>query len=307
MIQTFGLSRRFYDVLAVDNLSLTVKDGEVFGLLGPNGAGKTTTVRMLCCLISPTSGRAVINGYEVGKEEDSEKIRSMVGLLPETPGLYERLSAYRNLDFFGQLYGVSPQRRRERIEEMLRMLDVWDRRDEPVATFSKGMKQKIAIARAVIHEPRILFLDEPTAGLDPQASATVREFILDLRKEGGTIFLNTHNLAEAERLCDRIGVLNTQLLACGPPNELASRFWGRTSVIRVKELKPSILESIRSLDFAQNVRVEEGEILVDLENPEEMNPLIVRTIIKNGGEIQHISELKHGLEDIYMKLMGERR
>ena len=200
MIDTENLTRKFGNLTAVDNVTLHVEEGEVFGFLGPNGAGKTTTVRMLCCLIGKTGGQARIGDYSVDKEADCLKIRKIVGFLPENVGLYDSLSAYRNLDFYGKLYEVPDQKRQENIERLLKLLGIWERREDAVGTFSKGTKQKIAIARALIHEPQVLFLDEPTANLDPEAAKTVRDFILDLKKERTTIFLNTHNLDEAERL-----------------------------------------------------------------------------------------------------------
>ncbi len=304
MIRTEELTRTFNGTVAVDSLSLEVSEGEVFGFIGPNGAGKTTTVRVLCCLIGPTSGRAFIGENECGREPDSMNIRQMVGLLPESPGLYERLSAYRNLDFYGQLYGVKDGERAERIKELLTMLKIWKRKDEAISTFSKGMRQKIAIARALVHKPRLLFLDEPTAGLDPEAARTVRRFILNLKKEGGTIFLNTHNLYEAERLCDRIGVLNTRLIAVGSPEELARRYWGRTTALRVKTLTPRIAEAVKGLDFVVNVQEQDGQLLISLDDPDERNPVIAKAVMENGGEIQSISEFKRGLEEVYLKLIG---
>jgi len=304
MIETIGLGRKFGSKVAVEDLSLRVEDGEVFGLLGPNGAGKTTTMRMLACLIQQSSGTATVNGYEINKEPDSSFIRGIVGVLPESPGLYESLSAHQNLDFYAQLYGVKNDVREKRIEELLRMLELWERREEPVATFSKGMKQKIAIARAFVHDPQVVFLDEPTAGLDPQASHTVREFLLSLRKEGRTIFINSHHLEEVERLCDRIAVMNTTVLAVGSPKELSTRFWGRTTVIELSQPIQEYLEVVRSLPFASNVRGEDGKILVDVDDPEERNPAIIDALSRAGAKIEYVTEFKHTLEDVYMKLVG---
>ena len=194
----------------MEDLTLHVNEGEVFGFLGPNGAGKTTTIRMLCCLISKTSGKAQIDGYEIGNGSGAQKIRNIIGLLPENVGLYEGLSAYKNLDFYGRLHKLNEQQRREKIKYFLSMLELWDKRNVPVGTFSKGMKQKLAIARALIHDPQVLFLDEPTANLDPEASKMVRDFILELKKEKRTIFLNTHLLDEAEKICDRVAILKNQ-------------------------------------------------------------------------------------------------
>ncbi len=304
-IETVNLGRSFGDVVAIEGLSLHVREGEVFGFLGPNGAGKTTTVRILCCLIGPTEGKAFVAGNQVGREPDSMNIRRIVGLLPETPGLYERLSAFKNLDFFARLYGVSEQRRRERIEELLKWLGLWDRRDQSVATFSKGMRQKIAIVRAMVHEPSILFLDEPTAGLDPAAAKIVRDFILELRREGGTIFLNTHNLYEAERVCDRIGVVNTTLLAQGTAKELSGRYWKPASVVRLRDTKEEVIQAVEALDFVESLEVTDGELHIGLEDPKRLNPLIVRTILEAGGEIEFIVEKERGLEDVYMRLVEE--
>jgi len=304
MIEAVELTRHFKDIVAVEDLTLKVKDGEVFGFIGPNGAGKTTTVRMLCCLINPSRGTAYVNGLDITHPGDRIKIRGMIGLLPETPGLYESLSAHRNLDFFAQLYGISKGEREQRIKALLTTLDVWDRRDDPVAKFSKGMKQKIAIARALVHKPSFLFLDEPTSGLDPQASLTVRNYLMDLKKEGITIFLNTHNLDEAERLCDRIGVIQKRLLAVGSPEELSSRFWGKTTVIQLRSATTQMVHAVESIPSVRRVSLSEGKLLVELEHPDRDNPLVVKTLVENGAQIEFVNELKHGLEDIYLRLIG---
>jgi len=304
MIEIVGLGRTFDGKAAVEDLNLKVEKGEVFGLLGPNGAGKTTTIRMLACLIKQTSGTAFVNGLEINTISDSQKIRGIVGVLPESPGLYESLSANRNLDFFAQLYGVPMEKREKRIEELLKMLDLWDRRDEPVATYSKGMKQKIAIARAFVHDPQVVFLDEPTAGLDPQASLTVREFLVALKKEGRTVFINSHHLDEVERLCDRIAVMNRTALAIGSPKDLARRYWGRTTVVELASVDDAFVDIVRGLDFASNVRVDDGRILVDLDDPEIRNPVIVERLTRAGAKIEYVTELKRSLEDVYMKLIG---
>jgi ABC-2 type transport system ATP-binding protein len=245
LIDAENLTRKFGDLTAVEDLTLHVEKGEVFGFLGPNGAGKTTTIRMLCCLISKTSGKASIAGYDVGDASDAKKIRKIIGLLPENVGLYEDLSAYKNLDFYGRLYKCAEEERTERIEYFLKLLELWDKRNQPAGAFSKGMKQKLAIARALIHDPQVLFLDEPTANLDPEASKTVRDFILELKKEKRTIFLNTHMLDEAERICDRVAVLKTKLLAVDTPEKLRESLWGRKTVIQLEHVNTAILAAVK--------------------------------------------------------------
>jgi len=275
LIETENLTRKFGSLTAVENLTLQVNEGEVFGFLGPNAAGKTTTVRMLCCLISKTSGQARIGDFEVDSEEDCLAIRKMVGLLPENVGLYESLSAYKNLDFYGKLYEVPFQKRQENIERLLKLLGIWERKDEAVGNFSKGTKQKIAIARALIHEPQVLFLDEPTANLDPEAAKTVRDFILDLKKEKRTIFMNTHNLDEAGRICDRIAILKTKLIAIGSPEDLERGTSNRKTVVHLESVSDAILAAVKKLSVVKNVRTSENKLILDVENPEEDNPELV--------------------------------
>ena len=191
MIETENLTRKFGDLTAVDNVTFKVNQGEIFGFLGPNGAGKTTTVRMLCCLISKTSGKAKIGDFEIGNPEDALKIRKIIGLVPDNVGLYDSLTAYENLDYYGTLYRRTESQRKESNEYFLKLLGLWEKRGAVAGTFSKGMKQKLAIARALIHDPEVIFMDEPTANLDPESAKTVREFILSLKKEKKTIFLKT--------------------------------------------------------------------------------------------------------------------
>ncbi len=296
-----GLTRFFGDKPAVQDVSFRVAWGEVFSLLGPNGAGKTTTMRMLCCLLSPTAGTAEVGGFDV--TADPLKVREQFGLLPENPGLYESLSAERNLRFYGEIFGVPPAKLESRIEEILKMLEIWDRRGDKIAKFSKGMRQKIAIARALVHEPRILFLDEPTASLDPEASKVVRDFVLELKAKGGTIFLNTHNLYEAQRLSDRVGIINTSLLAFGSPQDLADRMWSKTTLVTLKRVDERIITAVKGLDFVKGVTVENGQMAVSLDNPEENNPRLAEALLRNGGEIVAMKEREHSLEDIYLKLV----
>lgn len=300
MINTKGLTRRFGDVAAVEDLRLEVEKGEVFGFLGPNGAGKTTTIRMLAALIAPTSGEATVAGLRIGQE--NREIRQHVGVLTETPGLYKRLSAIDNLLFFAKLYEVSePQKQAERY---LRLFELWNRRDDLAGTLSKGMRQKLAIARAMLHEPQILFLDEPTAGLDPEAAKVVRNLIETLRTRERTIFLCTHNLDEADRLCDRVALFNTRLVAIGRPQELKERLYGRRTVIHLVNPAPGIEESV-DLPFVKKIERVDNTLVVSLSNPEEENPLLVSQLVELGAKIQYVNELRVSLEDLYLDLMED--
>jgi ABC-2 type transport system ATP-binding protein len=299
IIQTINLSRSFGDILAVDRISVSINPGEVFGLLGPNGAGKTTIVRMLAALLEPTSGEAYVAGFQIGKED--QKIRRQIGYLPEAPGLYDALTAEQNLAFFGAMYGVEEISRQ--IKRYLEMLGLWNRRYEPVATFSKGMRQKLAIARALLHEPEVLFLDEPTSGLDPQAARLVREFIVELSGEGRTIILCTHNLDEADRLCDRVAVVNGHLLALDSPKVLRRKIFGRKVVFHLLEAKIDFEQVLLAFDFVSEVHLVENKILVSVEDPENNNPALIRALIEVGAEIQFVGELRRRLEDVYLELM----
>ncbi len=304
MIDAVHLTRTFGTTTAVDNVTFHVDKGEVFGLLGPNGAGKTTTVRMLCCLIGKTSGEGQIAGHEIGDEAECLQIRRMIGLIPENVGLYGALSVYRNLDFFARLHERSEQQRKESIERLLHMLGIWEKRDQPAATLSKGMKQKVAIARALVHDPEILFLDEPTANLDPEAAKTVRDFILDLKSEGKTIFLNTHNLDEAQKLCDRIGVLRTHLLRTGTPEELKEALWGTKTIITLAEVTDAVVAALKRVTSGRVV-VEDHRVVVDVVDAEKENPALVEAVIAAGGHVQFVEGFSPTLEDVYLKIVRE--
>jgi ABC-2 type transport system ATP-binding protein len=304
LIDTENLTKKFGDLTAVDSVTLHVNDGEVFGFLGPNGAGKTTTIRMLCCLISKTSGSATIGGYEIGNKEDSLKIRKIIGLVPDNVGLSEHLSAYDNLDFYGKIYDCTDAQRRESIKRFLEMLGLWDRRYVLAGAFSKGMKQKLAIARALIHDPEVLFMDEPTANLDPEAAKTVREFILELRKEKKTIFLNTHNLDEAQRICDKIAILNTKLRVVGTPDYLEQAVKGRKTVITLKQTNDKILKALGKLSL-KNLEHENRTLSFDVADPDSENWKVVEAIVLAGGHVTTVDVVGSTLEDVYLKLVRE--
>lgn len=295
----FQRGRKEVPITAVKDLNLQVAEGEVFGFLGPNGAGKTTTVRMLTSLIAPSSGRAWVNGLEVGQRD--QDIRRCVGILTETPGMYDRLSAEKNLSIYARLYQVkNPQ---GQVEKYLRMLGLWERRLDEVGSFSKGMRQKLAIARALLHEPKVLFLDEPTSGLDPEAAKLVRDFIEELKEEGRTIFICTHNLDEADRLCQRIAIFKTSLITEDTPENLRKQLFGRKVVFHLKLLTPGLLKMVQGLDFIKDARLVDDRLVVALENPEEQNPMLIRKLVEAGAEIQFVGELRHSLEEIYLQLI----
>ncbi len=303
LTKTFEVDRKVGKIIAVDRLSLDVKQGEVFGFLGPNGAGKTTTVRMLCTLIGATAGRAWVNDREVGR--DDAAIRASVGILTEQPGLYDRLSAEKNLMIYARLYGVSNPA--GQVEKYLRMLGLWERRRDPAGSFSKGMKQKLAIARAILHEPKTLFLDEPTAGLDPEAAKLVRDFIEELKTEGRTIFVCTHNLDEADRLCDRIGVFKQRLIKVDTPSRMRTSLFGRTVEFRLRRVDESIAQMLKRFDFVKNVEVGDGKLIVGMDNPEAGNPSLVKALVEAGAEVQFVSDVRHSLEDVYFSLINGSR
>jgi ABC-2 type transport system ATP-binding protein len=298
--KTFGGNKKQPPIHAVEDLNLDIEQGEVFGFLGPNGAGKTTTVRMLCALIGATGGQAWVNGFELGRQ--SQQVRASVGILTEQPGMYDRLSAEKNLTIYAKLYGVPDVP--GQVEKYLRLLGLWERRKDPAGSFSKGMKQKLAIARAILHEPATLFLDEPTAGLDPEASKLVRDFVEELKTEGRTIFLCTHNLNEADRLCSQIGVFKQRLIKVDTPSRMKTAVFGRQVEFRLKQAEPSVVDLLRRFDFVKQATLEDERLLLGLDNPEEANPVIVKALVEAGLGVQFVSEVRHSLEDVYFSLIN---
>jgi ABC-2 type transport system ATP-binding protein len=302
MIQTQNLTKKFDDHLAVDRLTLEIEEGEVFGFLGPNGAGKTTTVRMLTSLIAPTSGTATVYNYKIG--QDDQEIRRNVGILTETPGMYDRLSAWRNLLIYAQLYEVDKPE--QQVEKYLRLLGLWERRNDSAGTFSKGMRQKLAIARTLLHEPRILFLDEPTSGLDPEAAKLVRDFIEELSGEGRTIFICTHNLDVADRLCDRVAVFNGRLRVVDAPSSLRKQMYGRQVIFHLAHSAEGKWVSIlKQFGYVKKIDAIDNKLVVSLDDPETHNPELITALVSAGAALQFVGELRHSLEDIYLKLVSD--
>lgn len=301
IIETFGLSRHFGKTAAVEDLTLAIEAGEVLGFLGPNGAGKTTTIRMLAGMIAPTKGYAIVAGHRT--DRDVEQLHEIVGILTQMPGLYNRLSAWRNLEYFASFYPSIESR--SQVEKYLKLMGLWERRDSKVGTFSKGMKQRLALARALVHEPKVLFLDEPTAGLDPEAAGEVRQLIRTLREEGRTIFLSTHNLSEAEVLCNRIAVLHTRLLALDTPEQLRRRFFHRQIIVQLEALDAEVTEVVKKVPFVQKMREEGSQLILELTDSERNRPELVKTIVETGGRVIGVSEKQYPLEEVYLRLIHE--
>ena len=224
-----------------------------------------------------------------------------MGILTETPGMYEHLSAEKNLTIFARLYGVRDVK--GQVEKYLRMLGLWERRFDQAGSFSKGMRQKLAIARSLLHEPKLLFLDEPTSGLDPEAAKLVRDFIEELKSKGTTIFLCTHNLDEADRLCQRIAIFKTHMIALDTSENLRKRLYGRKVVIHLKRLDPAWIALVESLPFVKEAKAVENHLVIGLDDPENQNPLIVSRLVEAGAEIQFVGEIRHSLEDVYLQMI----
>jgi len=307
MIETENLTRQYGNLTAVDGVTLKIEKGEVFGFLGPNGAGKTTTIRMLACLISPTKGTATVAGYNI--QTDPVKVRQSVGILTENPSLYERLSAYENMDFFAQAYGVNDStERHNRIQELLEFFNLWDRRNDKVGTFSKGMKQKMAIIRATLHKPPVLFLDEPTSGLDPESAKEIRDLMAQLSKrEKCTILLSTHHLEDAEKLCNRVMMMNKgRCLLIGKPDDLRERTTTRPVIqVDLTQVTNKIMQALKANGKVKevNTKPEEASLLISVEDIRLATPEIVRTIVEADGQILGVNAFRASLEEAYLKLI----
>jgi ABC-2 type transport system ATP-binding protein len=298
------LSRFFGTVKAVDDLSLEVPAGIVFGFLGPNGAGKTTTIHLLLGLLEPTTGQASVLGFDTRTQ--AEAIRTHSGALLEFAGLYERMSAQDNLDFYGRIYQMPEPDRRARIKELLTHMELWDRRQDEVGKWSRGMKQKLAVARALLHHPPLVFLDEPTAGFDPIAAVALREDLASLvAREGVTVFLNTHNLTEAEKLCAQVGVIRQgKLLAVGTPDELRAKTGGPQAEIVGGGFTEQMLATLRERLEVAHAELHNSHLLLELRGESKMGPL-VRLLVQAGAEVEEVRRGKASLEDVFLTLMEE--
>ena len=302
-IRAHQVTRDFGTVRALDALSLDVPKGIVFGFLGPNGAGKTTAIRVLLGLIHPTTGSAEVLGLDTRR--DGVGIRTRCGALLEHPGLYERLTASDNLDFYGRAWHLSRRVRQERIRELLTRFGLWDRRDDPVGRWSRGMKQKLAVARAVLHRPELVFLDEPTSGLDPVATAGLRDDLASLaEREGVTVFLTTHNLNEAERLCAQVGVIrNGRLLAVGSPEALRTRRdAGRVDIV-ASGVTAEIIAALADRPEVRSASASPDRLTIELRDGERVSS-VVAWLVHQGVAIDEVRRARATLEDAFLDLMG---
>jgi len=302
-LSVHGLGKRFGDRVAFEDVSFEIAYGEVFGFLGPNGAGKTTTVRTLGTLIAPTSGSATVAGIPLAPENGVE-IRRRIAIMPETPGLYQRLSVNENLECFADLYEVSDPD--ARIARALRAVNLTERARDPCGTLSKGLRQRVALARALLSDPEVLFLDEPTAGLDPVASREVHELIDELRQRGVTVFLTTHRLEEAERLCDRVAILNRTLRTIGRPEELRDRLFAKALTVRTLAPLADPGRIFVGLPAVEGWRQDGGgAYVVVVSDAKVAAPAITRALVAGGADVLSVGESYHSLEDVYLELIDD--
>ena len=302
-IEVERLTRDFATVRAVDDLNLVVPAGSVFGFLGANGAGKTTTIHLLLGLLEPTKGQARVLGLDT--RADGQRIREQTGALLEYSGLYERLTAEENLRFYSDIWRISPTERGARVKELLTHMGLWERRGDRVGAWSRGMKQKLAIARVLLHRPKLIFLDEPTAGLDPVAAVAIRDDLAALaQNEGVTVFLTTHNLTEAERLCSLVGVIRDgKLLATGSPDELREQSGGARVEIVGAAFSDELLALLRARPDVADVQRESGRLLIDLTATGASSAPIVGAVVSAGGQIEEVRRGRESLEDVFLSLM----
>ena len=305
-IQTNQLTRSFGNLKAVDRLTLEIPRGTVFGFLGPNGSGKTTTIRLLLGLLDADQGSAQVLGFDTKQQPDEVRVRC--GALLEHHGLYERLSAAENLEYYGRIWRMSRANREKRIRELLEPLDLFDRRAEPIGRWSRGMKQKLAVARTLMHRPELIFLDEPTAGLDPVASSALRDDLASLvAKEGVSIFLTTHNLAEAEKLCNQVGVINHgQLLAVGSPSDLRSKTSAPRLYVTGQGITSQVVEDIKGNALVKKMHSQNGKLVMDLDDLSRSHELVTQ-LVKAGVQIDEVRKEKADLEEVFLQLVEEEK
>ncbi len=307
IIEVKELTKFYGSLLAVDHINFGVRSNEIFGLLGPNGAGKTTTIRMICGMLRPTSGTAVLAGYDVSQKP--QEVKRRIGLVPDISNLFGELSAKVNLDFMGKLYGLDKKNRRERIDQVLELFQLKERQNDLVKYYSKGMHRRLTIAAALLHQPEILIMDEPTSGLDAQTARLVREIILNLNKEGRTILLTTHQIDEADRLVHRVGIIDVgRIIALDTPEQLKEKTQG-IRALEVKILNGSEqqywLPLLKEVEGVDNITMIEGKIRILSRNLPEIIPTVVDLVNKKGGKIENIDVAQPTLEDAFIDLTGK--
>lgn len=307
-IETDNLTKRFGGLVAVDRINIEIPKGSVFGLLGPNGAGKSTTVRLLCTLLNPDRGSASVCGYDVVSEP--VRVREITGVLPEEGNHthYETLSAYDNLLYFARLYGLEENRAKERVHELLQFMELWERRNDLAGKLSTGNRQRLALCRALIHEPKVLLLDEPTSALDPVAAKRVRKLILELSVEyGQTFLLNSHNLAEVDRICDHIAIIDEgKILVSGKTDELRNRLRRRQNYrLVIGNEIGGVQDLAKDFDFIFSVENQGNSLILEIENPRENNPVLLRSLLKEGIDVIELAEEETTLEDLYLSVIKE--
>ncbi len=307
MIEISTLTKVYGQTVGVEDLSFDIEDAEIFALLGPNGAGKTTTLRLMTGLIGASNGYVKIDGTMAEGLDNLKKIHSLIGVLPETPGHYENLTAYRNLQFYGRMYGLTDSEIERRVSTLLEDFDLVKQREHKVATFSKGMKQKLAIIRTVIHDPKYLFLDEPLSGLDPEASKFVKDYMKSMKKEGKTVILSTHDLNDADKLSDRVAVIKNRLLAVDTPSNLKQQSFNREVVFHISDLSGLNLEELNAMEHVKAARINNNALVLEVDSPEENNPDITSYLVSKGFRVQFIGEIRRSLEDVYLSIVEKSR
>jgi ABC-2 type transport system ATP-binding protein len=302
MIETKNLSKNFGDLAAVADLNLTIQDGDIFGFIGPNGAGKTTTMRILVTLLQPTRGKAFINGLDVGK--NGKKVRRLVGYMPDFMGVYDDLKVFEYLEFFAAAFGIERKKRKSIVEGVLELTDLQSKSTVAVDSLSRGMQQRLGLARVLIHDPKVLILDEPASGLDPRARIEIRELLRELKRMGKTIMISSHILSELEEICDHIGIIEQgRLVFSGTLEEIRPRL-GIQSKVRVKVLnnQDKAVELLSALPQIREVQVVGEHIAVTFHDGQQTDGIIARTLVNGGVDIIFLQPERLKLDDAFLKL-----
>ncbi len=300
-LETFELCKTFGAFAAVDHLSLIVKQGEIFGLLGPNGSGKTTTINMMSGLSVPTSGWVKVMGLDV--RHQAQRVRQLLGAVPQETALYEELTAWQNMDFHADLFGIPRSEKKERITRMLELVQLLDRKDGRVHTFSGGMKRRLALGRALLHDPQVIYLDEPTLGVDVQARRVIWDYILSLRKQGKTVLITTNYLEEAQALCERIAIIDHgRLVVVGSPDRMKHRYGGK--ILEIETVEPSgSLDTLRALEGVKKVRQQGTHLTITTQGSSNVVPQVI-SILSADGQLCDITTREPHLEEVFLHLTG---